>query len=221
LSTRVIRLIKDIGKHRPGGKEKLMLELLDDPISGNGYKVRLLLALLDMPYEYTAVDILKHETRTPAFLAMNPNGRIPLLVLNDGTTLPESNAILHYLAAGSAFLPADRLHHAQVLQWMFWEQYSHEPNIATLRFWNHLPELDDVQQIQIPGKRANGVAALQLMNEHLSAHDWFVAGAPSIADIALFAYTHVADEGGFTLSDYPAVEAWIARVKGLPGFIDM
>lgn len=198
-----------------------MLKLLDDPISGNGYKVRLLLALLDMPYEYTAIDILKRETRTPEFLAMNPNGRIPLLVLDDGTTLPESNAILHYLAAGSAFLPADRLHHAQVLQWMFWEQYSHEPNIATLRFWNHLPELDKAQQIQLPGKRANGVAALALMNAHLSNHDWFVAGAPSIADIALFAYTHVADEGGFTLSDYPAVEAWIARIKGLPGFVAM
>ena len=198
-----------------------MLELLDDPISGNGYKVRLLLALLGMPYEYTSVDILKQATRTPAFLAMNPNGRIPLLILENGTALPESNAILHYLAAGSAFLPSDRLHHAQVLQWMFWEQYSHEPNIATLRFWNHLPELDEVQQIQIPGKRANGITALNLMNDHLSAHGWFVAGVPSIADIALFAYTHVADEGGFTLSEYPAVEAWVDRIEGLPGFVAM
>lgn len=198
-----------------------MLKLLDDPISGNGYKIRLLLALLGMAYEYKAYDILKSETRTPEFLKINPNGRIPVLILDDGTTLPESNAILNYLAAGTAFLPSDRLHHAQVLQWMFFEQYSHEPNIATLRFWSHLPKLDAAQQAQIPGKRANGAAALKLMDDHLGEHDWFVAGVPSIADIALFAYTHVADEGGFTLADYPAIEAWIARIKSLPGFVPM
>ncbi len=198
-----------------------MLKLLDDPISGNGYKVRLLLAMIDVPYEYKAYDILKSETRTAEFLKLNPNGRIPVLILDDGTTLPESNAILNYLAAGTAFLPTDRLHHAQVLQWMFFEQYSHEPNIATLRFWTHLPSLDAVQKAQIPGKRANGIAALTLMNDHLGGHDWLVAGTPTIADIALFAYTHVADEGGFTMADFPAVEAWIARIKGLPGFIPM
>lgn len=198
-----------------------MLKLLDDPISGNGYKVRLLLAFLDTPYEYKAVDILKSETRTPAFLAVNPNGRIPVLILDDGTALPESNAILNYLAAGTPWLPADRLHHAQVLQWMFWEQYSHEPNIATLRFWHHLPELDDAQKAMIPGKRANGTAALKLMDGHLSEHDWFVAGVPTIADIALFAYTHVAGDGGFELADYPSVRKWIARVEGLPGFVPM
>jgi glutathione S-transferase len=198
-----------------------MLRLLDDPISGNGYKVRLLLAFLGTPYAYEAFDILKSETRSPAFLAINPNGRIPVLVLDDGTALPESNAILAYLAGGTPWLPADRLHHAQVLQWMFWEQYSHEPNIATLRFWNHLPELDDVQKAQIPGKRENGIAALKLMDDHLSEHDWFVAGVPTIADVALFAYTHVADEGGFGLVDYPAVGKWLARVKALPGFVPM
>ncbi|MGJ3260203.1 MAG: glutathione S-transferase family protein [Rhodospirillales bacterium] len=198
-----------------------MLRLLDDPISGNGYKVRLLLAFLGTPYAYEALDILKSETRTPAFLAINPNGRIPVLVLGDGTALSESNAILVYLAAGTPWLPTDRLHHAQVLQWMFWEQYSHEPNIATLRFWNHLPELDDARTAQIPGKRANGIAALKLMDDHLSKRDWFVAGVPTIADIALFAYTHVADEGGFGLADYPAVGQWLARVKALPGFVPM
>lgn len=198
-----------------------MLKLLDDPISGNGYKARLLLALLETPYEYVAYDILKSETRTPEFLRVNPNGRIPVLILEDGTALPESNAILHYLATGTPYLPASRLNHAQVLQWMFFEQYSHEPNIATLRFWTHLPGLDEVQKVQLPGKRANGIAALNLMNDHLSTNDWFVAGAPSIADIALFAYTHVADEGGFNLADYPAVEAWITRIQGLPGFVPM
>lgn len=198
-----------------------MLKLFDDPISGNGYKVRLLLAFLGIDYDYEAVDILKSETRTVEFLALNPNGRIPLLILEDGTALPESNAILTYLAAGTPWLPNDRLHHAQVLQWMFWEQYSHEPNIATLRFWNHLPELDDAQKAQIAGKRANGGAALKLMDGRLSEHDWFVAGVPSIADIALFAYTHVADEGGFDLTAYPAVQAWIVRMQGLPGFVAM
>lgn len=198
-----------------------MLRLLDDPISGNGYKIRLLLAFLDTPYEYRTYSVLKSETRTAEFLAISPNGKIPVLVLGDGTVLSESNAILNYLGAGTAFLPADRLHHAQMLQWMFWEQYSHEPNIATLRFWNHLPDLDDAQKAQVPGKRENGIAALKLMNEHLSERDWFVANAPTITDIALFAYTHVADEGGFELADYPAVGEWLTRVKGLPGFVPM
>lgn len=198
-----------------------MLTLLDDPISGNGYKIRLLLAFLDTPYTYKTYSVLKSETRTPEFLAISPNGKIPVLILEDGTVLPESNAILNYLAAGSSYLPTDRLHHAQVLQWMFWEQYSHEPNIATLRFWNHLPKLDDVQKVQIPGKRANGNAALKMMDTHLGAHDWFVAGVPTIADIALFAYTHVAEEGDFELSAYPNVQKWITRIKGLPGFVAM
>jgi len=198
-----------------------MLTLLDDPISGNGYKARLILALLAQPYTYKAFDILKSETRTPDFLAINPNGRIPVLILEDGTALAESNAILHYLAAGTSFLPADRLHHAQVLSWMFFEQYSHEPNIATLRFWTHLPQLDAVQKAQIPGKRKNGEAALALMNDHLKQHNWLVAGMPTIADIALFAYTHVADEGGFDLDDYPAVQTWISRIEGLPGYVPM
>ncbi len=198
-----------------------MLTLLDDPISGNGYKIRLLLAFLDTPYAYKAFSVLKSETRTSEFLAISPNGKIPVLILGDGTVLPESNAILHYLAAGTPWLPTDRLHHAQVLQWMFWEQYSHEPNIATLRFWNHMPELDAAQKAMIPGKRANGLAALKLMDDHLGQHDWFVAGVPTIADIALFAYTHVAEEGDFNLADYPNVESWIARMQGLPGFAPM
>lgn len=198
-----------------------MLTLHDDPISGNGYKVRLMLAFLERPYTYVAYDILKHETRTPRFLKINPNGRIPVLMLEDGTVLPESNAILFYLADGTPWIPGDPLARAQMLSWMFFEQYSHEPNIATLRFWTHLPELSPAQIAQQPGKRDAGKAALKLMDSHLSVQGWFVGGRPSIADIALFAYTHVADEGGFRLDDYPSVMAWIDRMQSLPGFVPM
>ena len=173
-----------------------MLTLYDDPISGNGYKIRLLLALLKTPYSYRPLDILKQETRTPAFLRINPNGRIPVLILEDGTALAESNAILCYLADGTAWLPTDRLARAQVLSWMFFEQYSHEPNVATLRFWTHLPELTPAQEMQKPLKKRDGEAALKLMDDHLSSRDWLVGTAPSVADIALYAYTHVAEEGG-------------------------
>lgn len=196
-----------------------MLTLYDDPISGNGYKIRLLLAFLGTPYSYRPLDILKQETRTPEFLRINPNGRIPVLILEDGTALAESNAILCYLADGTPWLPADRLAKAQTLSWMFFEQYSHEPNVATLRFWTHLPELAPVQELQKPLKKRDGEAALKLMDEHLSSRDWLVGGTPSVADIALYAYTHVAEEGGFTLSNYPAVTAWLSRMQAQPGYI--
>ncbi len=196
-----------------------MLTLLDDPISGNGYKARLLLAFLGTPYKYVRYDVTKSETRTAEFLKINPNGRIPVLILDDGTALSESNAILHYLAEGSPWLPGERLMHAQVLSWMFFEQYSHEPNVATLRFWNHLPSITPEQQAQIPAKRTNGDAALKLMDTHLARHAWLVDGTPTIADISLFAYTHVAEEGGFNLADYPAVQTWIKSMQTLPGFV--
>lgn len=196
-----------------------MLTLHDDPISGNGYKARLMLAFLRQPYTYVAYDILKAETRTPDFLKINANGRIPVLQLEDGTTLAESNAILTYLADGTDWWPSERLARAQVLSWMFFEQYSHEPNIATLRFWTHLPSLSPAQEAQIPAKRDNGVAALRLMDAHLRERPWLVGAAPTIADIALYAYTHVADEGGFTLADYPAVQAWLSRFAALPGYV--
>jgi glutathione S-transferase len=196
-----------------------MLTLYDDPISGNGYKIRLLLAFLKAPYTYRPLDILKKETRTPEFLRINPNGRIPVLILEDGTALPESKAILCYLAEGTDWLPADRLARAQVLSWMFFEQYSHEPNVATLRFWSHLPELSPAQEMQKPLKKRDGDAALKLMDNHLSSKDWLVGTTPSVADIALYAYTHVAAEGGFTLGDYPAVSAWLRRMQTLPGYI--
>lgn len=198
-----------------------MLNLHDDPISGNGYKARLIMAFLDIPYNYTRYDVTKAETRTPTFLKLNPNGRIPLLVLDDGSRLNESNAILHYLADGSSWLPTGRLTRAEVLSWMFFEQYSHEPNVATLRFWNHLESINPDQKTQIPAKRANGAAALAIMDKHLERNIWLVGGAPTIADIALFAYTHVAEEGGYKLSDYPAIQAWIKCIQALPKFVAM
>ncbi len=195
-----------------------MLRLYDHLESGNGYKVRLLLAQLGLPYERVELDILRGETRTPAFLARNPNGRIPLLVLEDGSSLAESNAIQFYLADGTPFLPDDRLERARVLQWMFFEQYSHEPYIAVLRFWQHAGLLAERAQ-EVPEKRRRGEAALAVMEGHLAQRSFFVGERYTIADIALFAYTHVAHEGGFDLAPYPAVRAWIERVRAQPGHV--
>jgi glutathione S-transferase len=195
-----------------------MLRLYDFLESGNGYKVRLLLHQLGVPFERIELDITKGATRTPEFLAKNPNGRIPTLELEDGTFLPESNAILWYLAEGTRFLPAERLARAQVLAWMFFEQYSHEPNIATLRFWTHQGWLEQRAAL-VPGKREAGAAALGVMEGHLAKHRFFVAERYTIADVALYAYTHVAEEGGFALAAYPAVRAWLARVAAEPGHV--
>jgi glutathione S-transferase len=195
-----------------------MFRLYDYLPSGNGYKVRLLLTQLGLPFERIELDVVKGETRTPAFLAKNPNGRIPLLELEDGTHLAESNAIMWYLAEDTPFLPTDRLARAQVLQWMFFEQYSHEPNIATVRFWLHT-ELTDERRALLPSKRAQGYAALQVMERHLHDRTFFVGERYTIADIALYAYTHVAGEGGFDLAPYGAVNAWLARVREQPRHI--
>jgi len=180
--------------------------------SGNGYKVRLLLAQLGRPYRWVELDILRGETRTPTFLAKNPNGRIPTLELDDGTCIAESNAILWYLAEGSAFLPAALIERAQVLQWMFFEQYSHEPYVATPRFiLKHLPE-DSPRRDELPGRLKQGHAALAVMEAHLRGRQYFVGERYSIADIALYAYTHVAHEAQLDLEAYPGVRAWLARV---------
>ncbi len=190
--------------------------------SGNCYKIRLTAALTGKAIERRGYDILAGETRTPAFLAdVNANGRIP--VLQDGDRfLPESNAATFYLGDGTALVPADAFDRADMLRWMFWEQYNHEPNIATVRFWMGWVgegNLDELQRALLPGKRAAGVAALTLMDEHLADRDWFVGDAPSLADICLYAYSHVAEEGGFALAPFPAVRAWIARVERLDGYI--
>ncbi len=198
-----------------------MLRLYDNHLSGNGYKPRLLLAHLGRTYERIEVDILKAETRTAEFLARNPNGRIPVLELDDGTCLAESNAILFYLAEGSPFLPVDKLGRALALQWMFFEQYSHEPCIAVARHWIQHVEMTEAQRNQLPEKQAGGRAALAVMERHLGGSEWFGGDAMGIADFALYAYTHVADEGGFDLADYPAVGAWLARVAEQPGHVPM
>jgi len=194
--------------------------LHDNRPSGNAYKVRLLLTQLDLPFERVEYDTDKGETRTPAFLALNPNGRVPVLELGAGRCLAESNAILCYLADDTHFLPADRLQRAQVMQWLFFEQYSHEPNIATLRYWiTHKIEMNPFRQAALPVKHELGLAALGVMEQHLAYRDWFVGTAYSVADIALYAYTHVANEGGFELDHYPAVRRWIDRVAAEPRHI--
>jgi glutathione S-transferase len=198
-----------------------VLRLYDYLDSGNGYKLRLLLALLATPYELVEVDILRGESRTPEFLAMNPNGRIPVLELDDGEHLSESDAILFYLAEGTRFLPAGRLERARVLQWMFFEQYSHEPNIATPRFWLRHTRITEERAAALAAKRELGYAALTVMEKELAGRRWLVGDSMTIADIALYAYTHVAEEGGFDLAPYPNVRAWLARVAAEPGYVPM
>ena len=195
-----------------------MLKLYDYLESGNGYKVRLLLHQLGIPFERVELDITRGQTRTPEFLALNRNGRIPLLVTGDGTALAESNAIQFYLAEGTPLLPSGRLERAQVLQWMFFEQYSHEPYIAVVRFWVHTGVADERAE-EVAVSRARGYDALAVMEDHLHHRDFFAAGRYTIADIALYAYTHVAHEGGFDLAPYPAVSAWLARVRSQPRHI--
>lgn len=196
-----------------------MLRLYDFLESGNGYKVRLLLTQLGIPFERIEVDILKGKTRTPEFLALNPNGRIPALQLTTGEVLPESNAILYYLADGTPFLPATLTERAQVWQWMCFEQYSHEPNIATSRFWLHYTELTDEKRVALQEKNRLGYAALDVMERHLAGRTFFVGESYTIADIALYAYTHVAHEGDFDLSRYAVITAWLARVREQPRHI--
>ena len=191
--------------------------------SGNCYKIRLTAALLGIALERRQYDILAGETRKAHFLAtVNGNGRIPVLQIGD-RFLPESNAACFFLGDGTRLVPAGAFERADMLRWMFWEQYNHEPNIATLRFWLAFvgPEkLSDAQRAQMDGKRVAGEAALELMDRHLAARPWFVGESISLADIALYAYTHVAEEGGgFDLSLYPHVGDWIARVEREPGYI--
>lgn len=197
------------------------MTLYDFPPSGNGYKVRLLLSHLERDYTYVSVDILDGETRTPGFLALNPNGRIPVLTLDDGRVLTESNAILWYLAQGTPYWPAEDFERARVLQWLFFEQYSHEPNIATLRFWLAVrgTSLSETEEAQLPGRREQGERALEVMEQRLAAAEWLAGERFNIADIALYAYTHAADEGGFDLGAYPGIRAWLARVRDLPGHV--
>jgi len=195
------------------------MRLYDSAISGNSYKVRLAAAQLGVPLEIVPVDILRGESRTPEFLRLNPNGRTPL-VEDDGFVLAESNAILAYLARGTRLLPDDRRQWALVLQWLFFEQYSHEPFIATSRFWLLHKPAGPERDAAIAARRDGGMAALRVMDGHLATHAFFV-DEYSIADVALFAYTHVSHEGGFPRDDYRHVRAWIERVGAQPGFVAM
>ena len=195
------------------------MKLYNVAYSGNSYKVRLLLAHLGIPCEIIEVDILNGKSRTAEFLKINPNGRTPVLDDN-GFVLAESNAILAYLAKGTKFLPEDRKAFGQIFQWMFFEQYSHEPFIATSRFWLQHKSDSPEKTALLTSKRDGGWAALKIMEEHLAKNSFFVDDY-SIADIALFAYTHVAHEGGFPLDDFPKIRAWIERIKKQPGFVPM
>ncbi|MEB3218777.1 MAG: glutathione S-transferase family protein [Nostocales cyanobacterium 94392] len=195
------------------------LRLYDFLPSGNGYKIRLLLTQIGMPFERIEINILEGESRSPEFLNRNPNGKIPVLEIGDGKYLAESNAILMYLSEGTEFLPYDRFLKAQVLQWLFFEQSSHEPFIATSRYWISILGKAEEYQEALKEKHERGYQALEVMSNHLTGKTFFVGERYTIADIALFAYTHVADEGGFDLSRFKAIQAWIERVKMQPGYI--
>ena len=179
------------------------------------------MAQLGIPYERIEYDIDRGETRTPEFLGrINANGRVPVLETERGEFLPESNAILCYLAQGTPFLPKEPLKTARILQWMFFEQYSHEPNVATPRFWStHGVEMTEERRILLRQKRELGYAALGVMEGHLEGNEFFAGGRYTVADVALYAYTHVAHEGGFDLGAYAAVRAWIERVASQPGHV--
>lgn len=198
-----------------------MYKVYGDIRSGNCYKIKLLLCLLDLPHEWVHVDILDGETSTAPFLAMNPNAKIPVLEIDAGVFLPESNAILNYLAEGSAFLPQERLARARVLQWQFFEQYSHEPYIAVARFISKFLGLPEERRPEFLSKQEGGHKALRVMEAQLARTPFLAGDTYTIADISLYAYTHVAHEGGFELGAYPAVSAWLRRVAAHPRHVSI
>ena len=198
-----------------------MFKVYGDYRSGNCYKLKLLLNLLELPYEWIAIDVLKGETQTPAFLAKNPNGKIPVLELEDGTCLWESNAILNFLAQGSEFLCEEPRLRTQVLQWQFFEQYSHEPYVAVARFIQLYQGMPAERQAEYENCHRGGYKALDVMEQQLQRTPYLVGEQYTIADITLYAYTHVASEGGFDLSGYPAINAWLERVASHPRHVSM
>jgi glutathione S-transferase len=196
-----------------------VLVLYDSPVSGNCYKVRLLLAHLGLAYERREVDVVDRSTRPELLGGLNPALRVPTLVLDDGRPLGESNAILWYFGDGTRFVPAERYERAQVLQWQFFEQYEHEPSLAVVRFWLAYSGQPEAYADRVESRRAAGYRALDAMERHLAGRGWLVGGGMTIADISLYAYTHVAHEGGFDLGGYPAILSWLARVAGQPGHV--
>jgi glutathione S-transferase len=198
-----------------------MYKVYGDYNSGNCYKIKLMLNLLGAEYEWVPVDILKGETETEAFLAKNPNGKVPVLELEDGTFLWESNAILNFLAEGTPYLLTDPRLRTQMLQWQFFEQYSHEPTLAVARFIQFYLGMPEERMEEYHSLHRRGNKALKVMEQQLLRTPFLVGDSFSIADIALYAYTHVADQGGFDLAQFPAIQAWLARVKQQPGYVGM
>ena len=196
-----------------------MMKLYDNPVSGNCYKVRLLLTQLVIPFETVTVDISHGAERPSEFLATTPIGKVPVLQVSDDTYLAESNAILCYLAEDTLLLPGDRVYQARIHQWLFFEQNLHEPFIATSRYWRHVADRPGEVQNQIEFWAMRGKQALEVMDRHLTTHDFFACDRYTIADIALYAYTHVADEGGFDLAPYSAIHAWFDRVRAQPNHV--
>jgi len=189
--------------------------------SGNCHKVRMVLEALKLPYDWTETDTVRGDTRTARFLAMNPNGKAPVLEIEPGNYLPESNAIIFYLADGTPLLPNDRLSRARVLQWLFFEQYSHEPYIAVARFLRKFHSDPTSQRTLADSKMNGGYRALEVMEQQLGRGPFFIGERYTIADIALYAYTHVAQDGGFDLERFPSVRAWLGRVQAQPGYVGM
>ena len=203
-----------------------MLVLYDSPVSGNCYKVRLLLTYLGLPFERVFADVVDRSNRPELLGDLNPALRVPTLVLDDGRPLAESGAILWYFGEGTHFVPGDRYERAQVLQWMFFEQYDHEPAIAVVRFWLAYSGRPEAFADRVEERQAAGYRALDAMERHLATggdggREWFVGGGMTLADIVLYAYTHVAHEGGFDLAPYPALRAWIERVAATPGHVSI
>ena len=198
-----------------------MYRVYGDMLSGNCYKIKLLMQWLDIEHEWIHVDIMASETHTDSFLSMNSNGKIPVLALDDDHHLWESNAILNFLAEGTPYLPPSGLPRAQVLQWQFFEQYSHEPYIAVARYINKYLGLPEDRVAEYHAKQTGGHKALAVMEQQLAKSPFFVNGSPTIADISLFAYTHVAYEGGFSLETYPSIRQWISRIEALPNHVEM
>ena len=198
-----------------------MYTVYGDMLSGNCYKIKLLLRFLGLEHRWQHIDILAGQTHSAEFLALNPNARIPVLELSEGIHLWESNAILNYLADGTHFLPNDRFLRSKVLQWQFFEQYSHEPYIAVARYINKYLGMPAEREAEYEAKRPGGYRALTVMEEALAKNDFFVGEQATIADISLYAYTHVAHEGGFELGRFPAINAWFARIEAISGYVTM
>ena len=199
----------------------MSMKIYGDVFSGNCYKLKLACSLLSIRHEWIPVDILKGETRSQSFLELNPNGQIPVCITDESEVITESNAILYFLARDSQYWPDDRLTQTRVLQWMFFEQYTHEPTIAVARFIKRYLGLPEERRAEYESKIESGHCALRVMEQCLREQDFLVAGECSIADISLYAYTHVAPEGGFDLSDYRAIQAWMARMESIPGYVSM